>query len=252
MKAKQSPFAKWLPLANRHVAFFTMIGFEDIVSDKKTNQIALFERIMEFMNAIAPIENFIGVDGGMSDLKRKSGALKCFQFFDKIILVTKDDSTEASFALDMASLLVVNHAILNGFLIKGAIATGEVIVDIEQNVCIGKAVAIANNLEKRQQWCGVSYNVSTVDDTLLDDENIREATDEDVPLATYYPVPLLDDGNIITKEMKVLNWPIFGESASMVQGAFRETDYPIHLNLNPLIERTDAFVTHSFKERNRL
>lgn len=204
----QKPFDDWQPYCSRYVAIFDIQSLIYYKGPGALSALEIFQNLLELPPAMENIEHMKGTNEGIAHLKKMSGDLKFFLCFDKVILVTRDSSSEAFTVMQMATLAFFMNAFSLGFPIRGAVALGEAIVDIDNYICVGQAFNDAAKLLALQDVCGVVFHNNT---TVSTDETrpIREATDEDLPITTYIKLPQKDVQKSAWQDMQVLNWPIF-------------------------------------------
>lgn len=96
-------------------------------------------------------------------------------------------------SLCYATLLIMGESFKNNISLRGAISFGEFYIQKDPVIIIGKPLSEIAQLEKSQNWAGVVLSYD------LDSFNLEDS------FIVTYPVPFKKN----TKEMRVINWPLF-------------------------------------------
>lgn len=153
-------------MTERTVAFIDILGFKELVKTNSADELGT--RFTKIVSGI--ISNMNGkLDDLPSDLtflpNFHCGEPYCisFVFSDSIILISNDESEESCLALLLYSLRVSQLLIGNNFPIRGAITFGEMYVDRDNSLFLGKALTHAYELEQSQNWVGLVIDKSIPD-----------------------------------------------------------------------------------------
>ena len=83
-----------------------------------------------------------------------------FHFSDTIVLISHDDSETSCLKLLVYLRTVIQCLLAAKFPPRGAVSFGEMFVDINRHMFLGKALVDAYNLEKQQDWIGCALSNS--------------------------------------------------------------------------------------------
>ncbi len=194
-------------MTNRTVAFLDVLGFRQLIESKSADDIGgSFVKVVGHsvpaMNRKFPVEGS-GHPTFFPDWDAERPWCINHSFSDSIILISNDESEEASLALLIYALRVTQIMMGSKYPVRGAIAHGEMFVDEKQSMFLGKALTQAYELENKQNWAGVLIDDSVEDafPGILTGEHpvqgLRNA------LFPRYQVPM-KAGNV--REYYTLNW----------------------------------------------
>ena len=156
----------------RFVVFLDIMGFKDRVARNSVEE--LYEDLSNFNQSITNIVN----EDKKRILKRnnkqedssigeivKDGEYDCIsvaQFSDSIVLFSKDNSLESLTAISEAAGKILKKAIEREkpIPLKGAIAEGFVIYDIQKQLFFGQALIDAYLMEESLQYYGIAVHHS--------------------------------------------------------------------------------------------
>lgn len=179
----------------RAIAYFDILGFkakiENIPIEKLSND---YERI------IGQTDGEFSIKGGKITSRQV-----CYRyiFSDSIFLVAEED-TEDSF-VDFISYAwrMMQHFIVTGFPLRGAITYGDIYVNFDKNIFLGKAISEAVILEGQQDWIGAVVDHSAIDryKSVLEQDTIQ--SDIMRILLPIHDVPFKD---MPRRNCHVLNW----------------------------------------------
>lgn len=120
--------SKWKNKSKRFVAFCDILGFKDYVLRHNINDV--YGRLLT-LNEIKPGKS------REDDFSPEYGSKLIFTAFsDSIFLFTKDDSRENFRHLVLSMNRMVRMGFRAGIPLKGAIASGEMVVDLENNLFV--------------------------------------------------------------------------------------------------------------------
>ncbi len=241
ISSKHDPFEGWQPYCRRYVAVFNITSLIDYNVPVGLKKLDVFEKLIRLAEAAENIEHMHGINNNVIHGTSASGKLRFFPFYDKVILATIDDSSESDTVMQLAALAFYLNAFGLGLPVRGAIVNGEAIIDIEKNICVGQAFLDAISLLETQQWLGVLFHDSTQINKQIN-ENVRDIADDDIPLSIYTDVPLIADNQSCTREMSVLNWPVFLGSASNALEQLNEVKSVLGLKSTSIYYNTVRFI----------
>ncbi len=151
---------------NRFVAFLDILGFKDIVNSEK--HIAIYKKLS---NIIDIIERQIKLFENKSDWKHIKLHYKIFS--DSIILITEEGTEEALYLLIFVIRSVIGNSLSKKIPIKGAIAFGEMSIDINKSIFFGKPLINSYLLQEDLKYYGVVMH-HTIDNFLYRIRNDQE------------------------------------------------------------------------------
>lgn len=138
---------RWIIKTKRFVAFCDILGFKDYVLRHDINDV--YERLLT-LNEIKPGKS------KEDDFSPEYGSKLIFTAFsDSIFLFTKDDSLENLRHLVLSLNRMIRMAFRAGIPLKGAIASGEMVVDLEKSLFCGQPITDAYLLEEDLQYMGI-------------------------------------------------------------------------------------------------
>ena len=189
----------------RTVAFLDILGFQQAVLTTPLSELAdKYERRIAEADAMNRPANFASDTPSLFP-DHPSSAPWCqrFVFSDSIILVSNDDQ-----AVSALKLLVYAWRLSQAFIafqmpLRGGIAFGELYVNTLRNICLGRALTTAYDLERIQAWIGVAIHPSAVDafpEFFSPDDATRGLLDD---IFLPYPVPMKDN---TAQQLRTLNW----------------------------------------------
>ena len=151
-KTKQSKQEKF-------VLYLDIMGFKERVS---TTPIDVLEKeLLSFKtksNQLKPL--LMAGDTGNT-------LMNMAQFSDSIVLVTQKDTKNDLNRISKAAVILMQIGMKTGFALRGAIAKGEMVFDVENQLFFGKALVDAYLLEEELSYYGIVFHSSmekTIDD----------------------------------------------------------------------------------------
>jgi hypothetical protein len=195
-----------ITMTGRAVAFLDILGFRKLVESKSTEELgALFSNVIG--RALPAMNRPFGEPHDEPTLfpQRPPNESWCIShsFSDSIILISHDESEASALALLIYALRVTQMLIASKLPVRGAIAFGDMYVDMAKALFLGKALTQAYALEQSQHWIGVAIDPSV-------SERFPNLLESDVPLAGLrkclfprYEVPM-KTGPI--RQLHTLNW----------------------------------------------
>lgn len=181
---------KWNPTENRFVCFLDIMGFKDMVMRSTHNHI--YNLLVELSKYRASLENAEGLPE-----KYDSDSLKTVSFSDSIVIFSKNDSVECFEIMTNAVSWLFAKALEQGIPMKGAIALGEMSVNIKRQIFFGQPLIDAYLLEEDVAYYGVVIHNTT--EKFLNNEKVPDSS-KDLYINCITP---LKSGNI---EHINLNW----------------------------------------------
>ncbi len=137
-------------ISNRTIALIDILGFKSLIDDN----------IFPLQHIINSYEDF--QEAIIKELEKKDDCdwpsyyivCKRYIFSDSIIIVSPNDSLIACESLLFETRTIMQHLIIRGFMVRAAITYGELYINHEKNIFLGKPLNKAYNLEKLQEWIG--------------------------------------------------------------------------------------------------
>ncbi|MBN3495868.1 hypothetical protein [Vibrio neptunius] len=187
----------------RAVAFLDVLGFKDKIDKMSSSELG-----KEYNQAI---KNALGLNSSSSTNGpklfpyMKKGDPYCYQsvFSDSIILASFDESEENVLKLMIYTLLLTRVMMVQGFILRGGVAYGDMYIDVNSNVFVGEALTKAYQLEMRQDWAGVTIDKSIVTEFPSFFNNNHQYSKFLKAVFVEYPVPFKSGS--VTNEFTI-NW----------------------------------------------
>ena len=145
---------EWNVNAKRYVAFLDILGFKDYVLRHST---CIVYTRLKALNALRPEED----DPDYESETRKR--IKVTIFSDSIFIFSKDDEFTSLRHFLTYVKRVMRMALRKKIPLKGAIAYGNIVVDLKRNLFCGKPIIDAYLLEEDLQYMGVVFHHSFED-----------------------------------------------------------------------------------------
>ncbi|MBO7145935.1 MAG: hypothetical protein J6W13_14080 [Salinivirgaceae bacterium] len=136
----------------KFVLYLDIMGFRDRVNKVEINE--LKQQLLLFKtknNKLKPL-----LEGG----KTKETLIYMAQFSDSIVLVSRDATEDDLNRISKAAAILMQTALQTGFALRGAIAKGNMVFDIENQLFFGKALVDAYLLEEELCYYGVVFHES--------------------------------------------------------------------------------------------
>jgi hypothetical protein len=191
--------------SRRTVAFLDILGFRQAIMNTPLSDLAgnYERRIAEAEAMLHPTGQKSGEPSLFPEHPVQTPLCQQFIFSDSIILVSIDDQ-----AISTLKLLVHAWRLSQAFIafkmpLRGGIAFGELYSNPLRNICLGRALTEAYELERSQDWIGVAID-QTVEDAfpeIFSAESTKLELLNDVFLR--YKVPIK---NGAFKDSRTLNW----------------------------------------------
>jgi hypothetical protein len=203
----------------RAVAFLDILGFKNALEQITLSALAQkYENLIRLAETLnRPVSHPSSQPTLFQEYENGSALCERFVFSDSIILVSLDEKP-----INVLKLLVHAWRLSQVFLtaklpLRGGIAYGELYTNPTLNVCLGKALTKAYELEKRQDWIGISIDNSIVENFpdlfqgLLND------------LFFEYQVPCKNKEKVL---FRTLNWRFNLVVKNGTRSLFDQTDLP--------------------------
>lgn len=150
-------------MTERTVAFIDILGFKEIVESSSASEIGarfsqIIGRTLPGMNR--SIDEFPDEPTLLPGFSSSKPYCISYAFSDSVILISNDDSEESCLALLLYALRVSQVLIGCKFPVRGAITYGDMYVDLDNSLFLGKALTHAYELEQRQNWIGMIIDSS--------------------------------------------------------------------------------------------
>lgn len=170
----------WNVKTKRYVAFLDILGFKDYVMRNSIH--AVYARL-KTLNALRPEEN--DPDYELETSRR----IKFYNFSDSIFIFSKDDEFVSLRHFLTYVKRVMRMALRKGIPLKGAIAFGNIAVDVNHNVFCGQPIIDAYMLEEDLQYMGVVLHHTFEDEYFkFTDTQMKKASEwiKEVPTPFKY------------------------------------------------------------------
>lgn len=156
----------------KFVLYLDIMGFKERVSRVKVDE--LKQQLLLFKtknNKLKPL-----LEGG-----KKETLINMAQFSDSIVLVTRDCTEDDLNRISKAAAILMQTALQTGFALRGAIAKGNMVFDLENQLFFGKALVDAYLLEEELCYYGVAFHES-MEDSILNTKKDLPIEDIAIPL----------------------------------------------------------------------
>jgi len=212
----------------RAIAYFDILGFKSKIDDTPIEELANnYERI------VAQTDREFTVKDGMI-----VGRQVCYRyiFSDSLFLVAKEDSEDSFIDLISYAWRMMQQFIVSGFPLRGAITYGDVYVNFDSNIFLGKAISEAVVLEGQQDWIGAIVSDSVIDrykNIFITENNISGVIMNF--LMPVYAVPFKDG---VRKNFHVINWRQNMISQQGIKILFKNEPYneSVQIKINNTLE----------------
>lgn len=157
----------------KFVLYLDIMGFKERVSRVKVDE--LKQQLLLFKtknNKLKPL-----LEGGNT----KETLINMAQFSDSIVLVTRDCTEDDLNRISKAAAILMQTALQTGFALRGAIAKGNMVFDLENQLFFGKALVDAYLLEQELNFYGIVFHES-MEESILNIDRDREMPIEDVAI----------------------------------------------------------------------
>ncbi len=139
----------------RAIAYFDILGFKTKIDHTPLDELASqYERVIKYT------DGEFSVDGGEIHIKQ---VCHRYVFSDSIFLVAFEDTEESFIDLVSYAWNMMRRFITLGFPLRGTITYGDVYINLEKNIFLGKAISRAVELEGKQQWIGAIVEDSAIE-----------------------------------------------------------------------------------------
>ena len=157
----------------KFVLYLDIMGFKERVSRVKVDE--LKQQLLLFKTKINKLKPLL--KGG----KTKKTLINMAQFSDSIVLVTRDCTEDDLNRISKAAAILMQTALQTGFALRGAIAKGNMVFDLENQLFFGKALVDAYLLEEELCYYGVAFHES-MEDSILNTKKDLPIEDIAIPL----------------------------------------------------------------------
>lgn len=157
----------------KFVLYLDIMGFKERVSRVKVDE--LKQQLLLFKTKINKLKPLL--EGG----KTKETLINMAQFSDSIVLVTRDCTEDDLNRISKAAAILMQTALQTGFALRGAIAKGNMVFDLENQLFFGKALVDAYLLEEELCYYGVAFHES-MEDSILNTKKDLPIEDIAIPL----------------------------------------------------------------------
>jgi hypothetical protein len=190
---------------NRAVAFIDILGFKQMIGNQSAAELGekykkAIRNALEKYSINADFSKEPAIFPGMSG---KDEYCITYVFSDSIILASYDDDETNCLKLLVFNYRLMRTMIAQGFLIRGGVSYGDMFVDLEDSVFVGKALTEAYELEMNQEWVGITIHENLVSAFPGIFNGSHEYAGYLNCLFVKYPTPM-KRGEV--KELYTINW----------------------------------------------
>lgn len=158
----------------RFVLYLDIMGFKDRVAKTSVNE--LKESLLAFKTKNRKLKPLLENTTGGS----KKEYLKIAQFSDSIVVISKNNTIVDLNRITKAAVILMQTALETGFALRGAIASGNMVFDSDNQVFFGQALVDAYLLEEQLCFYGVVFHDSA--------EKLVVDSLENNPGDIYFPI----------------------------------------------------------------
>jgi hypothetical protein len=189
-------------MQNRTVAIFDILGFRELVRTTPLDKLAeRFQRTIDqgLPKLIKAVAQPLGVSRLIPDSETAASWCLLYSFSDTIILISDDETREACLKVLLYSFRVLQFLTFSKLYARGGVAFGEMFVDLDRRLFLGKALVEAFEMQSAQDWIGgaISDGLEHAFPRLFSDPPILDSV---FPL---YEVPM-KEGPV--KKLRTINW----------------------------------------------
>lgn len=228
---------------NALVGVFDFLGFKRMMSSSQDllNTGGRVKQIISLVKGCGEARNKFEFNGKISKL-----VPKVIQVSDTFVVYTieREPQDVIQFVWNVHHMLF--YSILYEFPIRGTLATGEILINEEQNIFLGPAILEAFQLEKQQDWSGACIAPSL--QLYIEEIGILDLL---FPLVLPYEVPLKEKA-INTKVELAVNW--IADVANFIAPDWIQTKFPPFKPGSPeenKVRNTEKFLTFAMEQKSR-
>ncbi|MDC0679707.1 hypothetical protein [Sorangium atrum] len=236
----------WLHSTEAIVGVFDILGFKQMMVDGHGHLVELAKHV----ETLARIARSVGTADARFDSFGELGAgpPKLIHVSDTFFMYTaaRQPADIVRFLWNAHHLLF--YSIIHEFPMRGAIATGELLVNETDRVILGPALLEAHLLEGAQEWAGAGLAPSM--SSYLGDIGLRQAI---APLVVPYAVPIKSAHSPRLDCQLALNW--LADPMHFLDPEFLSTKFPTtnsessaSSSVSAKIENTRAFAEHALTQ----
>jgi hypothetical protein len=207
-------------MSNRAVAIFDILGFRELVENTPLETLALtiqrmltegLPKVTKYMMQPLPGPRLI------PDGETASSWCLQYSFSDTIILISHDDTEKACLKLLLQAFRTLQYLTVMKLYARGGVSFGEMFVDLDRQLFLGKALIEAFELETSQDWIGCSI-LESVERTF---PNIFKTPAIIENVFPFYEVPM-KEGPV--RQLRTINWRWNLIAQSGTRGLFQPTN----------------------------
>jgi hypothetical protein len=149
---------------NRTVAFIDILGFKQKIDKQPAKNLGeKYKKAIRYALEKYPISfNSSKEPSFFTNISTGDEYCISYIFSDSIILASFDDTEINTCKLLIFTYRLMRTMIVQGFLVRGGISYGDMYIDLEDSVFVGKALTQAYELEMKQEWIGVTIHENVV------------------------------------------------------------------------------------------
>jgi hypothetical protein len=138
---------KWKPTTNRYVVYIDIMGFKDLVVRNRHQKIyGMMKSITESMNATQEV---------FGRTSKDDNNLLMMTYSDSIIIYSEDDSLESQKNIIDGTANLLDFIISDNIPFRGAMAFGNMTLDIENSIFFGQPLIDAYLLSEELAFYGI-------------------------------------------------------------------------------------------------
>ena len=198
----------------RAIAYFDILGFKAKVENIPLDQLSQrYEQITKQTDGEFSIK-----DG---EIVSKQVCCR-YIFSDSIFLIAQEDTEQSFVDLFSYAWRMMQMFIAAGFPLRGAITYGDIYVNFEKNIFLGKAISEAAVLEGQQDWIGAVVDCAVIDRyrSVFEDDGVQGFIAN--TLIPIYDVPFKDG---MRRKYSVINWRHNIISQDGIKALFKNEPY---------------------------
>jgi hypothetical protein len=188
----------------RTVAFLDILGFKNLMTSMNIKDLAeVYEQAVneiQFITKRKPDANRLSL---FPEHPVDLPYCKTFIFSDSIIMISNGPGASETLKTLICAWRTVQSFVVNGIPVRGAVAFGDMYINLARNIFLGPALTRAAELEGHQEWVGAVID----DDVLNQNPQLKNQIDESGKIMNLvfrrYPVPFKDRKG---HDFYTLNW----------------------------------------------
>ena len=198
----------------RAIAYFDILGFKSKVENMPVDKLA-----HEYEEIVRQTDGEFTIQDGKVVSKQ---VCHRYIFSDSLFLIAEEDTEESFMDLVFYAWRMMQLFIAAGFPLRGAMTYGDIYVNFEKNIFLGKAISEAAVLEGKQDWIGAVVDKTTIDRyrTVFEKDDVYGFLM--TMLMPIHDVPFKDG---VRRNYSVINWRHNIVSQDGIKALFKNEPY---------------------------